>query len=162
MCHAASARVRSEGSAFPVSREKTTHDSAERRSRRRFRIGLDICYTCLSGTRTRGVGKVLDISSKGVQFTTECHLNPGTRVEVSIDWPARLNDTCLLKLIVRGSVLRSEASVAVIRIQYHEFRTRALQALPVSTGQLSYPRDSDRALPGQPARAVLKAVEFEH
>jgi hypothetical protein len=156
------ARVRSEGQISPMARTKTNRDSTERRSRHRFCIGQEISYTCLSGTRTRGVGKVLDISSRGVRFTTEGALNPGTRVEVSIDWPARLNDTCLLKLIVRGSVLRSEASVAVIRIQYHEFRTRALQALPVSTGQLSYPRDSDRALPGQPARAVLKAVEFEH
>jgi PilZ domain len=123
-----------------VSREKTTHDSAERRSRRRFRIGLDICYTCLSGTRTRGVGKVLDISSKGVQFTTECHLNPGTRIELSVNWPARLNDTCLLKLIVYGCVVRSEETVAAIRIECHEFRTRAIQTLPVLPDPLSYPK----------------------
>lgn len=123
-----------------MARKKTTHDSAERRSRRRFRIGQDISYKCLSGKRLTGAGKVLDISSRGVRFTTEGALIPGTGIEVSIDWPARLSDTCLLKLIVRGCVVRTEAGVAVIRIECHEFKTRALQALPVSTNQLSYPK----------------------
>src|ERR1017187_3685753 len=50
---------------------KTTHNNAERRSRQGFRIEEDVCYTCLSGARPPGVGKILDISSKGVRFTTE-------------------------------------------------------------------------------------------
>jgi len=139
MYRAAGARVRYEVG-ISVSRKKATHDSAERRSRQRFRIGQDICYTCLSGPRTRGVGKVLDISSKGVRFTTEYTLNPGTRMELSVNWPARLNDTCLLKLMVYGCVAWSEESVAAIKVECHEFRTRAFQALPVLPEPLTYPK----------------------
>ena len=127
-------------SAFPVPREKTTNDSSERRSRLRFSIGQDISYTCLSAKQIRGVGKVLDISSKGARFTTECALSPGARIELSVNWPARLNDTCLLKLIVCGCVVRSEEGAAAIRIEQHEFRTRAVQSLPVAPGSLSYPK----------------------
>jgi hypothetical protein len=114
------------GWAFPVSRmTKTTHDNAERRSRQRFCIEQPVCYTCLSGGRHAGVGKVLDISSKGVRFTTEYALNPGPRLELSVNWPARLNGTCLLQLMIYGDVVRSEKSAAAVRIEHYEFRTRA-------------------------------------
>jgi hypothetical protein len=123
-----------------VARKKTTHDSAERRSRQRFRIGQDISYRCLSGKRLHGVGKVLDISSHGVCFTTDDTLNPGTPIELSVSWPARLNHTCLLKLMVYGCVVRSEASAAAIRTEHYEFRTRAIQVVPVLPEPLSYPK----------------------
>lgn len=113
------------GSAFPVSQKKTTNDHAERRSRQRFRIQQDVCYACLSGQRISGVGKVLDISSKGAWFTTECALKRGTRVALSLNWPALLNDICPLKLMIYGSVVRSEKTAAAIRIDRYEFRTRA-------------------------------------
>ena len=116
---------------LPLSR-KTINDNFERRSRKRFRIGQDISYTCLSGTLTQGNGKVLDISSKGVRLTTEGPLTLGTRIELSVCWPVRLNDNCLLKLKVYGCVVRSESNTAAIRIECHEFRTRANPATPVS------------------------------
>ena len=115
---------------------KTTHDKAERRSRQRFRIVLDVSYTCLSGRQPPGVGKVLDISSKGAWFTTECARKHGTRVELSVNWPARLNDISPLKLMIYGSVVRSENSAAAIRIEQYEFRTRASTPSPVLPGPL--------------------------
>jgi PilZ domain len=123
-----------------VARKKTTHDSAERRARQRFRIGQDISYRCLSGKRLPGVGKVLDISSHGVWFTTEGALNPGTPIELSVSWPAQLNHTCLLKLMVYGCVVRSEGSAAAISIEHYEFRTRAIQLLPVLPEPISHPK----------------------
>jgi hypothetical protein len=126
---------------LPVSRTaKTTHNNAERRSRQRFRIEEDVCYTCLSGARPPGVGKVLDISSKGVRFTTEGLLKPGTLIELLVSWPARLNDTCPLKLMIYGSVVRSDNSVAAIRIEHYEFRTRASRPSPVLPDPLSHPK----------------------
>jgi hypothetical protein len=115
-----------------VSRKtKTTHDNTERRSRRRFRIELDVSYACLSRQQpSSGVGKVLNISSKGVRFTTEYALKHGMRVELSVNWPARLNDTCPLKLMIYGSVVRSENRAAAIRIEQYEFRTRASTPSP--------------------------------
>ena len=72
-----------------------------------------------------GVGKVLDISSKGVCFTTECVLKVGTRVELSVDWPLLLDHTYPLKLMIIGHVSRSNNKAAVVRIEHYEFRTRA-------------------------------------
>ena len=111
-------------------KKKTTYDYAERRSRQRFRIEQDVCYICLSGARTLGIGKVVDISSKGVRFTTEGALNRGTRIELSMSWPARLNDTSRLKLVIYGCVVRSEKSAAAMRIEQYEFRTRASGPMP--------------------------------
>ncbi|MGA3213755.1 MAG: PilZ domain-containing protein [Terriglobales bacterium] len=124
-----------------MARKKTTHNSAERRSRLRFRIGQDISYKCLSGKRLPGVGKVLDISSHGVSFTTDDTLNPGTPIELSVNWPALLDHTCLLKLMVYGCVVRSEANAAAIRIEHYEFRTRATQVLPVLPEPLRHPKE---------------------
>src|SRR5579863_8621892 len=114
-----------------MARKKTTHDSPERRSRQRFRIGQDISYRCLSGKQVPTEGKVLDISSQGVSFTTEGILSLGTPVELSVSWPAQLNHTCPLKLMVCGRVVRSESGAAAIRIERYEFRTRAIQVPPV-------------------------------
>ena len=138
-----------------MTRTKTNRDSAERRSRQRFCIGQDVSYTCLYGTRMRGVGKVIDISSRGVRFTTEAALSLGTGVELSIDWPARISHTCLLKLIVCGCVVRSEASFAVITIEHHEFRTKALQGVPISTRDLSYPKILSELLTPMPCNRLM-------
>ena len=125
-----------------MSQRKTIHDTNERRARQRFQIGQDVRYKCLTGGRLSdaGAGKILDVSSKGVRFTTECALKPGTRLELSIDWPARLNDTCLLKLMIYGRVIRSEESAAAVKIEHYEFRTRASTPCRVLGDPLNYPQ----------------------
>ena len=69
-------------------------------------------------------GKTINMSSSGVLFTTEEILLPGRRVEVSINWPAQLDQKCALKLVARGRVVRFERGTAAIEIMQHEFRTR--------------------------------------
>ena len=73
-------------------------------------------------------GKTLNISSSGILFTTDQVLIPGRRLEVSIDWPAQLNDKVPLKLIARGRVVRFEGNRAALEILQHEFRTRGTRA----------------------------------
>jgi hypothetical protein len=114
-----------------VSRRNEFADPRERRSRRRFQIEQDLCYTCLSGTGQTGVGKVLNISSKGIYFTTESAVQPGTRIELAVNWPALLDECCGMKLMIFGSVVRSEPHSAAARIEQYEFRTRALRSVPV-------------------------------
>ena len=63
------------------------------------------------------------MSSNGVLFSTETDLTPGRRIEVSISWPAQLNDTCPLKLVAKGRVVRIEPGRAALEIQQYEFRT---------------------------------------
>lgn len=69
-------------------------------------------------------GKTLNMSSSGVLFTTGHMMLPGRRVELSIDWPAQLDNKCPLKLVARGRVVRFENGTAAIEILQHEFRTR--------------------------------------
>ena len=55
-------------------------------------------------------GQTVNMSSTGVLFTADCELTPGRRVELSISWPAQLNDKCPLKLVARGRVVRVEGA----------------------------------------------------
>ncbi len=112
--------------------EQTTH--ADRRQSDRFPIEREVRYRVLS-KRTgeeSGDGKTVNISSSGVLFTAEHVLLPGRRLEVSISWPAQLNNKCALKLVARGRVVRFEDGCTAMEIQQYEFRT--LSSLPTAPG----------------------------
>src|SRR5277367_2053272 len=68
-------------------------------------------------------GKTVNISSSGILFTTDQMLLPGRRLEMSINWPAQLDNKCALKLVARGRVVRFEDGCAAFEIMQHEFRT---------------------------------------
>lgn len=95
-------------------------------------MGQSVCYTCLSGNgiSDRGMGKILNISSAGVRFTTERILSRGVRMELSIDWPVLLDNTCLMKLVIQGCLARSDTNAAVVKVEHYEFRTRAANPIP--------------------------------
>jgi len=46
-------------------------------------------------------------------------------MEVSISWPAQLNNQCALRLVARGRVVRFEQGRAALEIQQYEFRTQS-------------------------------------
>jgi hypothetical protein len=77
-------------------------------------------------SRISGAGKTLNIGSGGVLFTTEEKLPIGRQVEISMNWPARLGGTCPLKFVASGRVVRAEQSMAAVRIERYEFRTRSM------------------------------------
>jgi hypothetical protein len=103
---------------------------SERRSADRFPISREVQYKVLSkrGGPEAGGGQTVNISSNGVLFTTQHYLIPGRRLELSISWPAQLNDKCQLKLVARGRVVRCEEGMAAMEILQYEFRTRATPA----------------------------------
>ncbi|HTT63259.1 MAG TPA: PilZ domain-containing protein [Bryobacteraceae bacterium] len=68
-------------------------------------------------------GELVNISSSGALFTTERPLPLGKRVELCINWPARLLDEVPLKLVVKGTIVRVEPGRAAVRMRKHEFRT---------------------------------------
>jgi hypothetical protein len=111
-----------------------SHDSgplfSERRRSSRFPIERDLRYKTLSqrSEALNGSGKTLNISSSGVLFTASHDLAVGTRLEVSISWPAQLNERCLLNLVARGRVARKEEGHVALQIQQYEFRTQSLGA----------------------------------
>lgn len=70
----------------------------------------------------------MNISSNGILFTTDKLLIPGRRLEISVSWPAQLNDRCSLKLVAQGRIVRFDHGRAAMEIQKHEFRTTGLAA----------------------------------
>jgi hypothetical protein len=100
----------------------------ERRNADRFPIEREVRFKILSKKTgdEAGTGRTVNISSTGVLFTTEHMLLPGRRLEVSISWPAQLNNKCALKLVARGRIVRFEQGRAAMEIQQYEFRTQGI------------------------------------
>src|ERR1051325_9434751 len=107
----------------------------ERRLSGRFPICQEVVYTLLDGKARleRCAGKTVDMSSGGILFTTAEALHPGKRLEVSVNWPARLDGTCRLKLVALGRVVRSEHDRAAIAIEHYEFRTQGARTFQAAT-----------------------------
>jgi len=101
-------------------------DASDRRASDRFPIEREVRYKVLSkrSADEAGSGRTVNMSSSGVLFTSQHFLIPGKRVEVSISWPAQLNNTTNLKLVARGRVVRCEDGQAALEIQQYEFRTQ--------------------------------------
>ena len=108
-------------------------ETADRRSKRRFQIEQNLRYKLLYGSRVTetGTGRTVNISSSGVWFTTENVLGMGLPVELSMTWPARLNDVCPMKLMIYGCVVRSDQNGAALAIERYEFRTQGTAPIPL-------------------------------
>ena len=103
----------------------------ERRLKRRFPIEQEVRFKMLYGQRIAetGSGKTLHISSGGVWFTIEKMLTAvGTPIELSMNWPVLLNDSCPMKLMIYGCVIRSSEKGAAVSIERYEFRTQGSRA----------------------------------
>jgi hypothetical protein len=100
---------------------------ADRRHSDRFPIEREVRFRILSkrNAEENGDGKTVNISSSGVLFTSDQVLLPGRRLELSISWPAQLNNKCALKLVARGRIVRFEEGRAAMEIQQYEFRTQS-------------------------------------
>jgi hypothetical protein len=99
----------------------------ERRAKKRFVMEREIRYRVLEQDRiiAVGSGKTINLSSNGVAFVTVEELPLGAFIEVSIAWPALLENRCPLQLIGFGRVLRSDTGTIACTIEQYEFRTLA-------------------------------------
>ena len=107
--------------------ELISRQENERRTKFRFGIKRQLRYKVMDEgvTIASGAGQTIDIGSGGVSFIAEHLLEPGAFVEVAISWPALLGETCPMRLIVVGRVLRSMGHKAVCSIDRYEYRTQA-------------------------------------
>jgi len=94
-----------------------------RRKHWRYPVDLEIRCRALPSDRVV-LGKICDISSHGVRFTSSEILALGATVELAIDWPVLLDGACPLQLKGRGRVLRNDKHGTAIEIERHEFCTR--------------------------------------
>lgn len=102
----------------------------DRRTNARFPCRLAVSYQALEHPFFSGeaVSETLNISSKGLLFTTSEPFQPGQLLQVSVDWPARLENTVPLKLVAEGRIVRNLNGQAAMRIDKYEFRTRKAKA----------------------------------
>jgi hypothetical protein len=102
----------------------------DRRGADRFPIEREVRYKVLSkkSADEAGAGRTINMSSNGILFTSEHILLPGRRLELSVSWPAQLNNQTPLKLVARGRVIRFDGGQAAIEIQQYEFRTSGKSA----------------------------------
>ena len=93
------------------------------------RVGARVALACATWYETgsnahkrTGVGRVIDISSTGVAFTTESLLRRGTRVSLHIQWPIKLEGDVPVELFVAGKLVRSERTKAALQYDRTAFR----------------------------------------
>ena len=98
----------------------------EQRQSLRFPVECELLYKSLTSTPEQiiGLGQTLNISSGGVLFTTEEALKVGEDMELSINWPTKLDGKQPLKFVVVGRVVRNGGGTAALQIQRYEFRIR--------------------------------------
>ena len=106
----------------------------ERRGTTRFPLQEEVTYKLINSREETisGIGKTLNIGSRGILFSTQEKLPIGKTIELSVNWPARLGGTCALKFVAMGRVVRSEQERAVVRIERYEFKTRRTTGLPAT------------------------------
>lgn len=122
-----------------VNANDETAIAGERRQDRRYEINLDLRWRLIRRRRVleTGTGHTVDLSSGGIHFETDRPLPAGLNVELSIAWPAMLQNMAPLQLVVSGKIVRSSGRRTAIQKSQHEFRTagattdqRAAQSAP--------------------------------
>jgi PilZ domain len=99
--------------------------SGDRRSRQRFVLRLPVEYRILTGQMaSTGFGVTRDLSSSGLAFELDQELKPGCQVELTVQWPVPLEGGTPLKLVLRGTAVRSEHHMAAVRVHKCQFHTQ--------------------------------------
>jgi len=114
---------------------KTRNQETDRRIKARFPIRRELRFKVLhdGNTVASGMGSTQDIGSGGVAFFCDGELKSGAFVELSISWPALLEERCAMRLIVFGRVLRSGGGWSACTIDKYEFRTQGRVVQPTPT-----------------------------
>jgi hypothetical protein len=97
-------------------------------SGRRYPVEFDLRYKLLHGSQVtgRGLGRTREFCDGTVSFSVDRTLRPGADLELSLDWPLRIDGVCPLQLIVFGRVVRSREDSSTLKIMRYEFRTRSM------------------------------------
>jgi len=123
-------------------------DNQERRWKSRFPMQRELRYKLLKDGATveTGTGQTVDIGSGGVAFSTGSTLPAGNFIELSISWPVLLQDTCAMRLIVFGRVVRNADGMTACTVDKYEFRTqsRVIHAVPRTDSALQKWADTVR------------------
>jgi hypothetical protein len=101
----------------------------ERRSNPRYPIRVEVEYRVTSRTTEAGTGQTVNISSGGLLLETEVPLSVGVPIELSLSWPALLEDDVPLQLRVFGETIWARERETAVRIWRYDFRLRGVSTL---------------------------------
>ena len=104
---------------------RTGERGDDRRSCRRYPLQSDVAYKIVRHERMLevGSGHTVNVSASGVLFKSGRALPVGTNVELSIAWPARLDNKVRLQLCIVGRTMWSDSNSTAVKIQRYAFRT---------------------------------------
>ncbi|HEY3823165.1 MAG TPA: response regulator [Bryobacteraceae bacterium] len=140
--------------------QKAEPGEGDRRTNARFPCRLAVSYQALEHPFLSGVAtsETLNISSKGLVFATDEQLQTGQLIQVSVDWPARLENQVPLKLVAEGRIVRNVNGLLAMRIDKYEFRTRRLKTPQAGASatekQTSRPPETAANLSSRPGTAA--------
>jgi hypothetical protein len=94
------------------------HETRARRSGHRFPIEVELSYLLVNGKTivSAGQGRTVDISSSGVLFQSAHCVRPGTQIELSIAWPARIDGIARMQLRASGRTVREPGNTIGVQI----------------------------------------------
>jgi hypothetical protein len=107
----------------------------ERRSAVRYPLVLKARYQTLrKRSKDYGIGRTVDISSRGFLIASEHNVLVGVRLEVAVEWPALLDGAIDLVLVATGRVVRARDASFALEFSQHEFRTTKRRIMLAATG----------------------------
>lgn len=96
---------------------------------RERRIGVRVPLACAmwyetgqGANKSSGEGRVIDMSSSGVAFTSEFLPRRNTRVALHIQWPVKLDGEVPVELFAGGKLVRLEDTRAALQFDQLAFR----------------------------------------
>jgi hypothetical protein len=128
----------------------------DRRRHRRYPITMEAQFRSLSKDRAQvAYGKIRNISSGGVLLEAFALVHASCRVvEVIAQWPLLLHDSCSLRLVMRGNIVRADGKMVAVQIDRYEFRTAGR-----SSSKVNFPKElSERRGVGQPPSAPAPLI----
>ena len=90
----------------------------DRRQKQRYAIELPVAFSASMKAHVvhAGIGKTVNISSRGILFTTAAPLRPGFNLEVAIHWPVLYADRFPVQLRLRGRVVRHDNHGTAVQV----------------------------------------------
>ena len=95
------------------------------RASERHPLALELRFSYRSGNITYiGTGRTRDFNASAICFEVDQELGSKSDLELRIPWPSMLNSVCPLELVIRGPLLKRNASIAVLKMESYEFQTQ--------------------------------------
>ena len=108
-----------------TNRPKLQERGGERRSDSRYPLESEMAFRIVRRKRVleAGRGRTVNMSASGVLFKSTHPLPVGDNIELSIAWPAQLENKVRLQLCILGRTVWSGDNSTAVQIQKYEFRT---------------------------------------